>query len=464
MVMHPDARRGRILIGARRVRRAGELEDAMAATVLFDATRLVTRTHRDAPTGVDRVCLAYAEWLLGLEDVRIEPVRSRRGDLVSLDRAWFSGVCADLRRRWSGSGSSAAEQALVDVLTTSTERRKALRAAVPSTVPSTVRAETRRRVQIFRRLLASSTLRRAPSKQTYINVGHTGLDQPGLFAALAQDDVRSIVMIHDLIPISHPEYCRPGDAERHRRRVSTTLRYADAVLVNSRYTASTLAGFAAAHDLPCPPIEVAYLGLDPVFLRPGRVEARTPYFVHVGTIEARKNLAFLLTVWRRMAELDGPAAPQLVLVGRHGWENEAVLDLLERAPRLQSLVHHVADLSDSALVRLMSGARAVLAPSSVEGFDLPSLEASALGTPLIASDIDVHRELVPHARLVDPIDGPGWLAAIREAAAGRLTAAAAPIPDWAGHFEVVARVLGVDSPVGRRTPEDRALVIGPPAR
>jgi glycosyltransferase involved in cell wall biosynthesis len=422
----------------------------MALTVLFDATRLVTRSSRDAPTGVDRVCLAYAEWLLGLPGVLVEPVRSRRGDLVSLDRQWFSGVCTDLRRRWSGPDNSTAEQVLLDALTTSTERRRALRASPASTM----RAETRRRMQIIRRLMASSTRRRAPAQQVYVNVGHTGLDQPAILAGLEQDGVRRVVMIHDLIPITHPEYCRPGDGERHRRRVVTALRYADTILVNSGYTAATLAAFARDNALRQPPIEVAYLGLDPVFHQPVRVEARTPYFVHVGTIEARKNLAFLLTVWRRMAEVNGPATPQLVLVGRHGWENEAVMDLLERSPRLQSLVHHVADLSDQALARLIGGARALLAPSSVEGFDLPSLEASALGTPLIASDIDVHRELVPHARLVEPIDGPGWMRSIQDALEGRLAAKSAPATDWAGHFEVVARVLKV----GERSAEHPSVV------
>lgn len=432
----------------------------MALTVLFDATRLVTRTNRDAPTGVDRVCLAYAEWLLGLPTVQLEPVRSRRGDLVSLDRQWFSGVCADLRRRWSGSDNSASEQALLDVLTTSTERRKALRAPPASSM----RAETRRRMQIIRRLMASSTRRRGPAQQVYVNVGHTGLDQPAILAGLARDGVRSVVMIHDLIPITHPEYCRPGDGDRHRRRVTTTLRYADTILVNSGYTATTLAAFAKESALRRPPIEVAYLGLDPVFCQPLRVEARTPYFVHVGTIEARKNLAFLLTVWRRMAELNGPATPQLVLVGRHGWENEAVMDLLERSPRLQSLVHHVADLSDQALARLIGGARALLAPSSVEGFDLPSLEASALGTPLIASDIDVHRELVPHARLVDPIDGPGWVCSIQDALDGRLAAKSVPAPDWAGHFEVVARVLEVAGAGREQAETERAMAKATTAR
>ena len=314
----------------------------MSPVVLFDATRLVTRSNRDAPTGVDRVCLAYAEWLLGRKDIRLEPVRSKRGELMKLDLAWFAGICADLRRRWSGAETSAAERSLLEALTQRSDRRRAVR--VPA--PSALRTETRRRVQIFRRLMATSARRPEPLRQVYLNVGHTGLDDPNLLAGLAQSDVRNIVLIHDLIPVSHPEYCRPGDAERHHRRVATTLRYADTILVNSHYTADTLRNFADVSALDCPPVEVAHLGLDPLFSKPARVQAKAPYFVHVGTIEARKNLAFLLTIWRRLAEQQGASTPQLVLVGRHGWENEAVMDLLERSPRLQSLVHHVADLLD----------------------------------------------------------------------------------------------------------------------
>ena len=48
--------------------------------ILYDASRLMSRADRSSPTGVDRVCLAYAEWLLARPDVLVLPegtVRSR---------------------------------------------------------------------------------------------------------------------------------------------------------------------------------------------------------------------------------------------------------------------------------------------------------------------------------------------------------------------------------------------------
>ncbi|OYW39339.1 MAG: hypothetical protein B7Z42_06390 [Brevundimonas sp. 12-68-7] len=192
-----------------------------------------------------------------------------------------------------------------------------------------------------------------------------------------------------------------------------------------------------------PPIHAVHLGLEPTFLTPLTAATPRPYFVHIGTIEARKNLAFLLTIWRRLQEKMAEAAPQLVLVGRYGWENEAVLDHLERSPALRGLVHQASDLPDSALATLMASARALVAPSSVEGFDLPAVEASALGVPLIASDIPAHRELVPNARLIDPLDGLGWLDALEKATRHPPKAPPYVAPTWDRHFAEVAEHVGL---------------------
>ena len=79
----------------------------------------------------------------------------------------------------------------------------------------------------------------------------------------------------------------------------------------------------------------------------------------------------------------------------------------------------------------------MVAPSSTEGFDLPAVEASAMGIPLIASDIAAHRELVPHARLIDPLDGLGWLTALEEWTRTAPVALSYSAPTWERHFEVV---------------------------
>lgn len=424
--------------------RAGT-DAAVTDDILFDASRLLSRTDRSAPTGVDRVCLAYAEWLLSRDDLRVIPVRSRKDQLVAVDGDWFRQCVLTLRARWTGASRervlSDGEKRLFAALRGETDGQSVICAS-----PVEVRRTSQRRLRAWRQTLRSRPLPELPPGRHYFNVGHTSLETPHILSSLKARGVLSHVLIHDLIPITHPEFCRAGDGDRHRRRVLTALRHASRIIVNSHYTAMELARFAAQEGVQPPPIDAVHLGLEPIFGTRPVMKTPRPYFIHVGTIEARKNLAFLLTVWRRLEERMGRRAPVLVLVGRYGWENEAVLDHLERSPNLRGLVHQADNLPDEALAMLMYNAQAVLAPSSVEGFDLPAVEACALGAPLIASDIPAHRELVPDARLIDPLDGLGWLAALEQATYERPTPTAYDPPTWEAHFARVARRVGLAPP------------------
>jgi len=407
----------------------------MSRDILFDASRLLSRTDRSAPTGVDRVCLAYAEWLAAHPVYRMVPVRSRHDQLAAVDPHWFRDCMVELRNRWNGGGSSRdlneSEQRLFAALEAPLPTASVIGEAPDPDAPR----KTRKKARVWKQYFRSRRVASPPPARLYFNVGHTSLNTPEILTSLASQGIERIVMLHDLIPITHPEFCRPGDGGKHRRRVLTTLTHASRIIVNSQYTADELLAFADREKLAAPPVEVAHLGLEPIFLKSQAAAHRRPYFVHVGTIEARKNLAFLLTIWRRLQERIGDQAPSLVLIGRYGWENEAVLDHLQRSPNLQGLVHQAENLPDTALANLMRGAQAVLAPSSVEGFDLPAVEACAMGIPLIASDIPPHRELVPQALLIDPLDGLGWLNALEAATRQRPIAPAYSPPTWPAHFQ-----------------------------
>src|SRR5690606_7458680 len=72
-------------------------------------------------------------------------------------------------------------------------------------------------------------------------------------------------------------------------------------------------------------------------------------------------------------------------------------------------VTELNSLNNADLEELMHGACALLFPSFVEGFGLPLTEAAALGVPVIASDIDVFREIVARDVIfIDPLDAKQW--------------------------------------------------------
>jgi glycosyltransferase involved in cell wall biosynthesis len=194
------------------------------------------------------------------------------------------------------------------------------------------------------------------------------------------------------------------------------------------------------------------LGVAEAFLRvgkslrrqPQKVASIHPYFVTLSTIEPRKNLLFLFSIWRRLIEKHGPKTPRLVVTGSRGWENENIADVLERSRELGPYLVEVSDLCDEALAQLLAGATALVQPSAVEGFGLPLIEGLTLGIPVIASDIPAHREVaLGYAELIDPIDGHRWLRTIEDmiepttqlAVRHRATNAAYVPMEWSQHVD-----------------------------
>ena len=200
--------------------------------------------------------------------------------------------------------------------------------------------------------------------------------------------VLGIILVHDIIPISNPEYTLAETTIRHRGYVQRVAESAHTIIANSAYTRDCLEKYAATAKLSLPAVAVAPLGIDAGFIRQGAFRLpTTPYFVFVATIEPRKNHIMLLQVWQRLVAKLGPDSPKLLLIGRRGWENENTLDLIERAESLRKYVMECSNVPDQLLIKLLANARAALFPSHVEGCGLPLAEALSLGAPVICSDI-----------------------------------------------------------------------------
>ena len=288
----------------------------------------------------------------------------------------------------------------------------------------------------------------------FLLVSHRLMEQPEPIAELRRAGASFIPLVHDLIPATHPEYARPGVAMQHLQRLETVAALADGIIVNSAATAAVLRPHLVRQASP-PPLLVAPLGIGRPIPAAAPPES-DPYFVVIGTIEPRKNHLLLLHLWREFAARWGSASPRLVLVGRRGWENENVLDLLERCTLLRGLVREAGSLPDPEVAALLAGSRALLFPSFAEGYGLPLAEALAIGAPAICSDLPALREVggeVPE--YLDPLDGAAWRRLVLDYAAPDSRARAAQLarlrhwtpPCWADHF---ARVDGLLAQVAAR--------------
>ncbi|WP_460593046.1 glycosyltransferase family 4 protein [Frateuria aurantia] len=279
-----------------------------------------------------------------------------------------------------------------------------------------------------------------------LHTAHSGIEFPRYYVGLAAKGIGVVAMIHDLIPLTHPEYCRPGVLKLQARRMQVALANVRGVIANSDATARSIAALTPLLGVKLPPMATALLAPGTAVCYPGEAPLKEPYFVILSTIEPRKNHWLLLHVWRELVDRLGDAAPTLVVIGRRGWECENVVDMLERCEALQGKVIEESECSDERLHLYLQHARALLFPSFVEGYGMPLVEALQLGVPVIASDLAVFHEIaaaIPD--YLDPLDGPGWMhrvldyaktdSSFREQQLQRLQGYQAPT--WEQHFEVV---------------------------
>jgi O-antigen biosynthesis alpha-1,2-rhamnosyltransferase len=114
-------------------------------------------------------------------------------------------------------------------------------------------------------------------------------------------------------------------------------------------------------------------------------------YITVGTIEPRKNHAFLLdafdSAWARGSKA------KLCIVGKEGWKCRAVLQRIRKHRQLGQRLLLFHDLNDGELQYCYQRAQALIIPSIAEGFGLPLVEALSLGCRVWASDLPVFREV-----------------------------------------------------------------------
>lgn len=335
------------------------------------------------------------------------------------------------------------------------------------TTPSTFAPRARRRpplpdpteyVRVLRFLLAAgpslgAPVGKVPRGALYLDIAQRGLMRPETLDWLdRRDDVSPVFLIHDVIPLRHPELASPGLVAKHARILDTTARRARAVLTSTTSAAAAIRVELDRRGRPDLPIHIRALPIDDVFrerLAPDPIVAARPYCLTCGVVVPRKNQAILIEAWTRMIARADTLPPRLVIAGATGG---AHADALRRRVADRGLAEHVvfaSGLSTPSIARLMAGARALLMPSRAEGFGLPPLEAIATGTPAVVSDIPAHRDSAGDAALfVDPDDVEGWIRAVEDLTPG------SPVRtelerrmkdhrsvDWTGYMTEIGEIL-----------------------
>ena len=242
---------------------------------------------------------------------------------------------------------------------------------------------------------------------------------PDGFTTLATRVPRVTVM-HDLA-FEH----FPADVSRWQRRYYHFFmpRFARASARLIAVSEATRADLVQTYGVAQGRISVAYNAPAAVFQpQPLTSQASTrarfsegqPYFLFVGALQPRKNLANLLRAFDLFKQQPGTAEARLLVVGRKAWQAGPIFEAFQQMKQ-RAAVHFTGRVSDTDLAALYAAAHATAYVPYFEGFGIPIVEAQASGCPVLTSAVSSMPEVAgpDGAVLADPHDPVSIAAGLR---------------------------------------------------
>jgi glycosyltransferase involved in cell wall biosynthesis len=203
------------------------------------------------------------------------------------------------------------------------------------------------------------------------------------------------VFIHDILPITAPEYFEARDTRVFVRGVVEALTFADFILTTSEYNEASLAKHMAAQRMDPLPVHLVPLARElantvPIEFNVSSVVAgiiSKDYVLCVGTIEVRKNPTYLFNIWNLMVRSGRTNIPTLVFAGRKGWLVQDFMNQLKACNYLDGRIVLLHDVTDAELDLLYRKCMLTMFPSFAEGWGLPVGESLAHGKITICSAV-----------------------------------------------------------------------------
>ena len=280
--------------------------------------------------------------------------------------------------------------------------RKVLKAATPQHVPHSV-----------------LHLSKYPTGAMYS--AFTGADFPGISKLGKVDLIHAtdhyiphakfapmVATLMDAIPFSHPEWSSGRFRGAKNALWKKAISWADHIITISEYSKQELCKWTG---VSAERISVIPLGVDARWFREvtaeefalvrAKFKLPSQYFISVGTLQPRKNVAAVIAAHRAMTLAQRKQTP-LVIVGRAGWKCEEEIKQIKADAQTGAIIW-LQHVSDAELLPVLKAAQALLFPSLAEGFGLPVLEGFAAGVPVITANTTSLKEVGgAAAALVDP--------------------------------------------------------------
>ncbi|MEL6582482.1 MAG: glycosyltransferase family 1 protein [Pseudomonadota bacterium] len=366
--------------------------------VVLDITRSISRLGRGPATGIDRVeAELFTEVTAKWPDALLS---------VSLGQRFF--------------------------LLTPDAARKLLASAFPSDWWGRRQIEW----QIARHAIARGALMDAgrlaanAGASVWVNVGHTGLERT-LLKSLGENGISRCVMVHDVIPLDHPDWSRPTPTQRFVERMQAVSAQANVVIYPSSASQKAAERWFTTWGR-VPEGHVLAHGATREFKTPARPIPN--HFLAIGTVEPRKGYDLLCEMWESPATQPN----HLTIIGQKGWAETALYDWINALERVTWL----QNATDQQLEEALLSCSALLFPSRAEGAGLPVAEALQAGVPVIASDLPVLRELYGDTlTYVATPSVEAWRTALNTVSQNRHNPPVPPRFSWRSHLDLIEREM-----------------------
>jgi len=234
---------------------------------------------------------------------------------------------------------------------------------------------------------------------------HVQLAHAATFARLQQDGVVVKFLVYDLLPIQLADFFKDNSAKELHERWLTMIAAQDEAICISKATADAYEDWINTHGISTSPnfcTAWIHMGADLDGAKPSHglpaeasdtllILQSRPSFLAVSTLEPRKSQAQILdaveVLWA------GGQDVNLVLVGQQGWKIDTLVERIAKHVENGKRLFWLKGISDEYLDRVYQASTCLVAASINEGFGLPLIEAARHGTPIIARDIPVFREV-----------------------------------------------------------------------
>lgn len=211
-------------------------------------------------------------------------------------------------------------------------------------------------------------------------------------------DVKIVPVVYDLIPISYPEYCSEDLVSLFNYWIKNILSISDKFFTISKDVKKSL--LLHFKEIEEKRVDYFYLGCD--FKNNSYDEKKINndfknifntknVFITVSTIEPRKNHNYILDAFEKLWSKNVDV--KYVIIGRIGWKVDDFISRVKNHKEYNSRLFLLENIEDEHLLYAYKNSKALIFASFIEGFGLPIIESLHNKLQVLASDIDVHREI-----------------------------------------------------------------------